>query len=91
MDLTQLANLGEFIGGVAVLVTLVYLASQTRQTRAAAQESARLAAVEGTYASTMSYGRWRGLVLGDPALADLIANANQEVSAVDQRLREAGI
>ncbi len=26
MDLTQLANLGEFIGGVAVLVTLVYLA-----------------------------------------------------------------
>ena len=25
MDLTQLANLGEFIGGVAVLVTLVYL------------------------------------------------------------------
>ncbi len=31
MDLTQLANLGEFIGGVAVLVTLIYLASQVRQ------------------------------------------------------------
>ena len=31
MDLTQLANLGEFIGGVAVLVTLVYLALQVRQ------------------------------------------------------------
>ncbi len=31
MDLTQLANLGEFIGGVAVLVTLVYLAVQLRQ------------------------------------------------------------
>jgi len=30
MDLTQLANLGEFIGGVAVLVTLVYLAIQMR-------------------------------------------------------------
>ncbi len=30
MDLTQLANLGEFIGGVAVLVTLVYLAVQVR-------------------------------------------------------------
>jgi hypothetical protein len=27
MDLTQLANLGEFIGGVAVLVTLTYLAT----------------------------------------------------------------
>ena len=31
MDFTQLANLGEFIGGVAVLVTLVYLAVQIRQ------------------------------------------------------------
>ena len=30
MDLTQLANLGEFIGGVAVLVTLIYLAVQVR-------------------------------------------------------------
>jgi len=32
MDLTQLANLGEFIGGVAVLVTLIYLALQVRHT-----------------------------------------------------------
>ncbi len=31
MDLTQLANLGEFIGGVAVVVTLVYLAAQVHQ------------------------------------------------------------
>ena len=30
MDLTQLANLGEFIGGVAVLVTLVYLVTAHR-------------------------------------------------------------
>ena len=28
MDLTELANLGEFIGGIAVLLTLVYLAAQ---------------------------------------------------------------
>ena len=33
MDLTQLANLGEFIGGIAVLVTLVYLALQVRSTQ----------------------------------------------------------
>lgn len=33
MDLTQLANLGEFIGGIAVLVTLIYLAVQVRQGR----------------------------------------------------------
>ena len=31
MDLTQLANLGEFVGGLAVLATLVYLVIQVRQ------------------------------------------------------------
>ncbi len=46
MDLTQLANLGEFIGGVAVLVTLVYLALQVRssaqeQRAASMRESTR--------------------------------------------------
>ena len=33
MDLAQLANLGEFIGGIAVLATLVYLALQVKQSR----------------------------------------------------------
>lgn len=33
MTLESLALLGEFIGGVAVLITIVYLAYQTRQTR----------------------------------------------------------
>ena len=33
MDLDQLANLGEFIGGLAVLVTLIYLAVQFGQAK----------------------------------------------------------
>ena len=48
MDLAQLANLGEFIGGVTVLMTLVYLAVQVRQSNRFAraqvqQDSARMA------------------------------------------------
>ncbi len=31
MDLTQLANLGEFIGGAVVVISLVYLALQAKQ------------------------------------------------------------
>ncbi len=40
MDLTQLANLGEFVGGVAVLVTLVYLAVQIREVKLANRSAA---------------------------------------------------
>lgn len=48
MDLTQLANLGEFIGGVgsaigavAVLATLLYLAVQVRQSTTLARATAQ--------------------------------------------------
>ncbi len=40
MDLTQLANLGEFIGGIAVLATLAYLALQVRQNTSTLQSAA---------------------------------------------------
>ncbi len=58
MDLTQLAKLGEFIGGVAVLVTLIYLALQVRdgtneQRMAASREATReLASVLKTIVTT---------------------------------------
>lgn len=40
MDLNQLAQLGEFVGGVAVLVTLVYLAVQVREVKVANRSAA---------------------------------------------------
>jgi len=47
MDLTQVANLGEFIGGVAVLVTLIYLALQLRHNTSALRAGAAQAFGEG--------------------------------------------
>lgn len=46
MDLDQLANLGEFIGGVAVVATLLYLVVQVRQTNSNSRASARQALVD---------------------------------------------
>ncbi|NIV53678.1 MAG: hypothetical protein GWN53_17705 [Gammaproteobacteria bacterium] len=43
MDLTQLANLGEFIGGVAVPVTVIYLAAQLRHNSRTSRFSANVA------------------------------------------------
>jgi hypothetical protein len=39
MNIETLGNLGEFIGSLAVLVTLVYLSIQTRQTVAMSRQS----------------------------------------------------
>ena len=33
MSIQELANIGEFLGAIAVLATLIYLGVQTRQTR----------------------------------------------------------
>ena len=46
MDLNQLANLGEFVGGVALVVTLLYVVVQVRQTNSNARASARQALIE---------------------------------------------
>ncbi|MEH6544212.1 MAG: hypothetical protein V7721_09735 [Porticoccaceae bacterium] len=40
MNLSQLANIAEFVGGIAVVVTLVYLAIQIRQTSKTTHASA---------------------------------------------------
>ncbi len=58
MDLTQLANLGEFIGGVAVLVTLIYLTLQLRQANA-------LALAEAQQNSNEAFSRWRQMIAAE--------------------------
>ncbi len=68
MDLTQLANLGEFIGGVAVLVTLIYLAAQIRQNTNTTSASADLEAAK-------LMADWHARVSDNAALADLWDNA----------------
>ena len=56
MDLAQLANLGEFIGGVAVLVTLIYLAVQVRH-------NSRLLDIQNLQASAAGHQRIQASLL----------------------------
>jgi len=58
MDLTQLANLGEFIGGLAVLVTLVYLALEVRQTNL-------LAKADSLQKAFANYSSWRRMLVDE--------------------------
>ena len=68
MDLAQLANLGEFVGGVAVLVTLVYLAVQIRQNTKTVAANTQT----GLYESWASFSSH---VIQDPGVAALVVAA----------------
>ncbi len=80
MDLTQLANLGEFSGGVAVLVTLIYLARQVRQSTAAQTTAAEIATADAAYKfvnlnSSFPTGSARTRFPGDLSLSEVLGVA----------------
>jgi hypothetical protein len=62
MDITTLAAWGEFIGGIAVVVSLIYLASQIRQNSRLQRSSTTALIANNGIASTT-------LLTGDPELS----------------------
>jgi hypothetical protein len=81
LDITTLAAWGEFIGGIAVVVSLVYLASQIRQ-------NSRL--VRASSASTQSEANtsFSALVVQDPDVARLLLEGGadrESLSEIDRR------
>ncbi len=84
MDIMELGAIGELVGGVAVIATLVYLAIQVRHGTRAARSAAYQAAVT-------SVAEFTRLVGSDPATAALFHNGLQDPSrlADDQRIQWA--
>jgi len=72
MTLEQLANIGEFLGGLAVVISLVYVAFEIRgNTRSQNSESygrslERLAAIQARFASDDQYGRMFNRGMAEP-------------------------
>ena len=79
MDLTQLANVGEFIGGVAVLLTLIFLVVEVRRNTTASRRATQQSQVEQVITVNQHMGE----------LAGLIAKANEghEGLAADERIQ----
>lgn len=79
MSIADLGSLGEFVGSIAVIVTLIFLTFQVRQNTSALQ----------TQVSQSYLDRWMaslGQVINNPALAEIIARepeSLQELSDVE--------
>ena len=84
MDLDALGNLGDFLGGVGVVITLVYLAIQirqnTRQLRVAA-DAARTTALEDT---TLGVNRWIEKITANKDLADVWRRGLEDPGQLDE-------
>ena len=78
MDFTQLANLGDFVGGVAVLVTLVYLAIQVKQGTSALSSSRHHDMLEFIFSNNYSP------VSKDREYAEFILRAEQSPDELDE-------
>ncbi len=77
MTLSDLANIGSFISGIAVLISLVYLALQIRQASKhtlAAMHEARAAAIN-TYLQPLA---------NDPVLLDVVLRGNAGDPSLDR-------
>ena len=82
MDITTLAAWGEFLGGIAVVVSLVYLAGQIRSNTRMLQVSATVAYGE----SDMEIAK---LLIADPEVARIFREgaADRESLSIDERSR----
>jgi hypothetical protein len=76
MSIQDLGAIGELIGAVAVIVTLVYLAIQTRQSRIAVEQTAKFAGLQATNSAMDNYTQWRALLLSDSRFSALLVKAN---------------
>ena len=82
MDITTLAAWGEFIGGIAVVVSLVYLASQIRQNSRLLQVSTTVAIADAERLSTSA-------IVGEPSLVRIwtMETAEFETLPVVEQIR----
>jgi hypothetical protein len=71
MTLDQLGNIGEFVGAIAVVATLVYLARQIRHSAEATRIAAYHQATQQLWSGSIALST-------DPGLAEIMAKAFEE-------------
>ena len=71
MDVEALGNLGDFLGGIGVVITLLYLAIQVRQNTRQMRMDAAAARTTALEDTTLGINRWIEGITSDKDLADV--------------------
>ena len=81
MDLETFAQLGEFLGGVAVFVSLIYLGIQIRQGNRQVEHNTRSLEVSTYRAITSDLNQFRSLLISDPELGRIYLEGLKDPAA----------
>ncbi len=71
MNWDAIGAIGEFVGGLAVVLTLVYIAFQVRQSSKQIDQNTRALEASTFYAAGEGFHKWWALVIQDEAVASL--------------------
>jgi len=71
MTLSDLGNLGEFIGAIAVVISLVYVAIQLRQNTKLVGENTVAHQISSFDENLNKYSAWRRHIIDEPEVAEL--------------------
>jgi len=86
MNWEAIGAIGDFVGGLAVVLTLIYIAFQVRQSSKQIDQQSRALAASTFYAAGEGFNKWFALVIQDEAVASLWQRgiAGEALNSVDK-------
>jgi hypothetical protein len=89
MNWNALGAIGEIVGAVAVVITLIYVAVQMRQNSRQVAENTKVTRLAAREATQQAFSRFRRLIASSPDLAELYLKgcADYRALAVADRMR----
>ena len=85
--LEALGNIGDFIGGIAVVVTLIYLAVQVRQNTLQLRDSMKLSRIQARDVAFQSFSEFRSKVVSNADVAELYLSGLRDPACLEPRDR----
>jgi hypothetical protein len=84
MNWEALGAIGEIVGAVAVIVTLVYLAIQVRHSSKTLEENTAQLRISSVHDYTVSLAAWQRQIYSSPAMAELWIKGRNDLSQLDE-------
>lgn len=80
MTIAELGSLGEFVGAIGVVVTLIYLAFQIRQNTSQLEQNASMAKAAAVNNSNIALRQTRQAIFLSEAVSELFLSGNRDYS-----------